>query len=71
MKLAYLLIPGLALLTILGIGCATEKPPESDPLDVAKPPSTTGPTALHTPRLYTPPPAPTYGSESSYGPPTY
>ena len=60
MKLATPLIPGALLLTIVGIGCATEKPPEtapSNPLDVAPPPSTTGPAAAGKPRAYAPPPA--------------
>ena len=62
MKLAAPLIPGVLLLTILGIGCATQKPaettPASDPLDVTAPaPSTTAPAVARKAPTYTPPPA--------------
>jgi nucleoid-associated protein YgaU len=56
-KLALPLIPGVALLTILGIGCATQKEPaSSSALDIDAPPSK-GPAISRTPPVYTPPPA--------------
>ena len=57
MKLALPLIPGVALLTILGIGCATQKEPAaSSALDIDAPPSK-GPAIGRTPPVYSPPPA--------------
>ena len=57
MKLALPLIPGLALLTILGIGCATQKgPAASSALDIDAPPAK-GPAISRTPPVYSPPPA--------------
>ena len=59
MKLALPLIPGLALLTILGIGCATQKKPAAGVLDIDAPPAK-GPAISRTPPAYTPPPAPVF-----------
>ncbi len=57
MKLALPLVPGLALLTILGIGCATQKEPAaSSALDIDAPP-VKGPAISRTPPVYSPPPA--------------
>jgi nucleoid-associated protein YgaU len=56
-KLAVPLIPGLALLTILGIGCATQKEAApSSALDIDAPPAKE-PAMTRTPPVYTPPPA--------------
>jgi nucleoid-associated protein YgaU len=56
-KLALPLIPGVALLTILGIGCATQKEPAaSSALDIDAP-QAKGPAISRTPPVYTPPPA--------------